>query len=147
MALDTAFVVVNYVAIAAWIVLAFAPAAHPIRRLVPVAITLLFAAAYTAILVWAYPPSNGGFGSIADVQLLFAHDELLLAGWIHYLAFDLFVGTWIATHAASRGFHRVALLPILFLTFWVGPVGYLTYRLVDALRLKLGASRVSNSSH
>ena len=39
-------------------------------------------------------PTDGGFGSLAGVARLFTVEGLLLAGWIHYLAFDLFVGSW-----------------------------------------------------
>ena len=57
--------------------------------------------------------AEGGFGSLADVATLFGKPELLLAGWIHYLAFDLFIGAWEVRdaqrneHPASRG-HSVA---------------------------------------
>ena len=43
----------------------------------------------------------GGFGSLAEVRQLFERPGLLAAGWLHYLAFDLFVGTWIARDAAQ----------------------------------------------
>ena len=46
--------------------------------------------------------AEGGFGSLADVATLFQKQELLLAGWIHYLAFDLFIGAWETRDAARN---------------------------------------------
>ncbi len=74
-------------------------------------------------------PDGGGFGSLAAVQALFTVDALLLAGWVHYLAFDLFVGSWEATDAQRNGVPHLALLPCLFLTFMAGPAGLLLYLL------------------
>jgi len=54
-----------------------------------------------------------------------ALDELLLAGWVHYLAFDLFIGSWEVEDAAANGIPHWLLLPCLFLTLMVGPVGLL----------------------
>lgn len=46
-----------------------------------------------------------------------------LAGWTHYLAFDLFVGRWIWESNVAAG--RTARLPLV-LTWWFGPVGLTT---------------------
>ena len=51
----------------------------------------------------------------------------LTAGWIHYLAFDLFVGTWIAQRAARLGLPHLATIPLLALTFLFGPAGLLAF--------------------
>lgn len=70
---------------------------------------------------------TGGFGSIEAVRALFANDAALTAGWLHYLAFDLFVGAWISRDAANRGISPLIVLPSLPLTFLFGPVGLLLY--------------------
>jgi hypothetical protein len=59
-------------------------------------------------------------------------DAGLLAGWVHYLAFDLFIGTWIAVEADRRGIHRLLQAPILVATFLFGPLGLLFYTLTGA---------------
>ncbi|MEM9305603.1 MAG: abscisic acid-deficient protein Aba4 family protein, partial [Pseudomonadota bacterium] len=58
-----------------------------------------------------------------QVRVLLSKDEMLLAGWIHYLAFDLFIGGWIAVHADRVGLNRLIQAPILVATFMFGPVG------------------------
>ena len=68
------------------------------------------------------------------MQALFTRPEATLAGWIHYLVFDLFVGAWIARDAVRRGIHPVAVAPCLVLTLMFGPVGLFCYA---ALRFAL----------
>ena len=77
---------------------------------------------------------EGGFGSLAEVQSLFAVPGVLVAGWVHYLAFDLFVGGWIASRAAAHGWPHALMLPIYALTFLFGPAGLLAYTLMRAWR-------------
>jgi hypothetical protein len=79
-------------------------------------------------------PVDGGFGSVAEVQALFAQPGALVAGWLHYLAFDLFVGAWIAERGAALGLPHWQLVPILLLTFMFGPAGLLAFVLLRALR-------------
>jgi len=78
---------------------------------------------------------EGGFGSLAEVRTLFGSDEALLAGWIHYLVFDLFVGMWITKDAWEKDINRWIILPCLILTFMLGPVGLLTYFIVRGIKL------------
>jgi hypothetical protein len=99
-----------------------------------VAVPLLLAIAYVALLVTA-KGAQGGFGAIAQVRLLFANDAVLTAGWFHYLAFDLFVGAWIAREAATRRIWPILVLPCLILTFLVGPAGLLAFQALRAPRL------------
>jgi hypothetical protein len=92
---------------------------------------LVLAAGYAAAVVayWGSAP-GGGFGSLEEVAALFRSPGMLLAGWVHYLAFDLFIGRWVIDNAASRGLQgpaRWALLPCLLLIFLFGPVGLLLY--------------------
>ena len=126
---DLAFRAGNLLALASWIALALSP---PSRRWTPrvwqltgLWVPLLLALAYVALLLGHWGP--GGFGSLAELRQLFERPGLLAAGWLHYLAFDLFVGTWIARDAAQRGLPHAAVLPCLALTFLFGPAGLLAY--------------------
>ena len=93
-----------------------------------VMIPALLAAAYV-LLIWQGRPAfaDGGFGSLEEVRALFAHDSALAAGWLHYLAFDLFVGSWITRDGAKRGVAPLLVLPCLPLAFLFGPSGLLLY--------------------
>jgi hypothetical protein len=82
---------------------------------------------YAAIVILFFSQSEGGFDSLANVRQLFASDWALLAGWIHYLAFDLFIGSWIARETEARGMSRWWLVLFLPPTFLLGPVGLLLF--------------------
>ena len=99
------------------------------------AIPLAWAALYVVLLAQGLPEAEGGFDSIEGVRSLFANDSALTAGWLHYLAFDMFVGTWIARDSAERGVHGLLVAPCLVLTLMFGPAGLLAYFL---LRLAFG---------
>ena len=97
------------------------------RIIAPFVIPLILAGAYAAILATHWSGHRGGFSSLAAVAELFADPWLLLAGWVHYLAFDLFLGAWEVRDAARSGVPHWLVVPCLMLTFLVGPVGFLTY--------------------
>lgn len=125
---ETLFSLGNMLAVLGWLsllALPFRPAANLwlAGRIIPG----LLAVTYLVLIIWRVPGSDGGFGSLAAVARLFADPWLLLAGWLHYLCFDLFIGAWVCRHAAARGLSRLRVLPWLPLTFLFGPVGLLGY--------------------
>ena len=67
------------------------------------------------------------FEAAHDVAHLFQTPHLLLAGWIHYLAFDLFIGAWEVRDARRLGITHILVIPCLALTFLFGPAGLLLY--------------------
>ena len=98
------------------------------RILIPVAIALLYG--FLMLNNVGSAPADGGFGSLAAVKSLFTVDALLLAGWIHYLAFDLFVGSWEVSDSRTQGIHHLLVIPCLLLTFMAGPAGLAVYCLI-----------------
>lgn len=70
---------------------------------------------------------GGGYGSLAQVQALMANESVVVAGWSHYLCFDLVIGTLIAIEGDKRGVHRLVQIPMLLATFMFGPVGLLLF--------------------
>ena len=131
------FTIVNPIAAVGWILLIALPRQRWVADVVAAwAIPGLLATAYVAVVATHIVGSPGGFSSLPAVATLFANPWLLLAGWIHYLAFDLFVGSWEARDARERGVPYLALVPCLLLTFLFGPAGWLLYLLA---RRVLGA--------
>jgi hypothetical protein len=126
------FATANGLATVGWVALAvslFTPKWQiGIRRMTGYVIPALFAVLYI-FYIWkgSMEASGGGFGSIAEVRALFANDSALLAGWLHYLAFDLFVGTWIVRRGTLDGVNRFLLLLCLPITFMFGPIGFLVF--------------------
>jgi hypothetical protein len=134
-----AFSLAGPLAMAGWLGLIVALFVTPARRVAfaaaQFAIPGLLAAAYVMLILQGRAAfAEGGFGSLEAVRTLFANDSMLAAGWLHYLAFDLFIGTWIARHGVRRGLHPLLILPCLPLTFLFGPAGLLLYFAVSGVR-------------
>jgi hypothetical protein len=128
MTADQIFPIANLAAVLCWIVLAVLPNRRWVTGvLTGLAAPALFAVAYIAIVVAVFPGADGSFSTLAGVAALFANPWMLLAGWLHYLAFDLLIGTWEARDSVERGVPRWILIPCLFLTFMFGPTGWLIY--------------------
>jgi hypothetical protein len=131
---DTLFAVVNPLPLPAWLLLVLAPRWRYTIPVVRLAVVPLLAIAYGVLIAARFGASSGDFNSLAGVQALFADPHLLLAGWIHYLAFDLFVGSWIVEDALERGVPAwMRIVPLPF-TLMFGPVGLLLYFALRATR-------------
>ena len=128
MTANQAFSVLNLVALGAWVVLALSPWLPRISsvitsKVVPAALALV----YIIIVAANWSSSEGGFSSLPEVALLFSNPWVLLAGWTHYLVFDLLVGNWEMEDANARAIPYLVILPCLVLTFLFGPAGWLLY--------------------
>jgi len=122
------FSIANTVALSGWVLLALFPRRRLVNRaLCGAALPALLAALYLLLLLARAGQARGGFSTLANVHLLFEDPFTLLAGWVHYLAFDLFIGAWETRDAVRRGAPRLLLLPCLLLTFLIGPVGLLAW--------------------
>jgi len=137
---DALFSASNATALVGWILLIALPRRRWIAETVAAwVIPGLLAITYVAVIATHIVESPGGFSSLPAVATLFGNRWLLLAGWIHYLAFDLLVGSWEARDARERGVPHLVLLPCLVLTFLFGPAGWLLYQ--GARFTKAGASQ------
>ena len=128
--MDPVFSLANAAVLPAWLALAVAPTHRWTQRAAGVGLPALLAVVYAGVFaLTVVEPSGagGGFGSLDGVAALFSDRRALLAGWVHYLAFDLFVGAWQARDAERCGVPRWALVPCLALTFVAGPAGLLLY--------------------
>ena len=139
----SAFSLAGLLAMLGWAALLVSLFARPVRPYAwpaaQLAIPAILAIAYILLIADGLGgDGEGGFGSIAEVRALFANDSALAAGWLHYLAFDLFVGAWIVRDGIGRGiagWKALLLIPCMALTFLLGPSGLLLYL---ALRLAFG---------
>jgi hypothetical protein len=130
MALETLFALAGDVVLPLWLLLIFAPRWVWTQRLATFVAPLLLASLYVWLLTHSSPPSGAGFRTLAQVQLLFSSPQALLAGWVHYLAFDLFTGAWEAREAARLEISKWIVAPCLLLTFLFGPVGLALFLLI-----------------
>lgn len=118
----------NLIAMLGWVLLISLPRWRGTLRIVQFSvIPVLLAIIYLWLIATNISQSEGGFGSLAQVAQLFKNEKLLLAGWVHYLAFDLFVGSWELTDSQQRNISHWQMIPCLLLTFLFGPIGLLLY--------------------
>jgi len=125
----------NGLSVVCWVLLAVLPNRRWVTEVVAGRVApALFAVAYVAIVLTIFPRAQGSFSTLAGVSALFGNPWLLLAGWLHYLAFDLLIGAWEARDSIERAVPRWLLVPCLFLTLMFGPLGWLAYVIVSAKR-------------
>jgi len=127
MSAEALFSVCSALVLPAWLLLAIAPRWRWTQIVSAIAVPSLLAATYLFLIVTNFRPGEGGFGSLAEVSKLFANPKLLLAGWVHYLAFDLFTGAWEVRDAIQLRIPHAVVIPCLVLTFLFGPIGWLAY--------------------
>lgn len=137
MALEAVFGMASTLALFSWIALLIFYPRKWIYQTLLSGVLILLGLTYAFYVIPALLDSpDGGFNTLAQVRALFQSDEALLAGWIHYLAFDLFVGMWITKDAWDRDISRWLVFPCLILTFMMGPIGLLTYLLVRGIKTR-----------
>ena len=137
---ETIFSVCSGIAMLGWAGLALLPGQRfVVEVLARVVIPVLIAVIYIYLMVSniGAAPAGSGFGSLAGVAAFFTVPGLLLAGWIHYLAFDLFVGSWEVTDARANDIPHLLVVPCLFVTFMAGPAGLALYFAVKYTRRAL----------
>jgi hypothetical protein len=131
---DTIFSLAGAVAMGGWLVLIFGPRRFDWLNVVPLwVLPVALSALYAALILAFMGRGEGGFGSLDQVRLLFADDWVLLAGWVHYLAFDLFVGAVMAHRMDRVGVNRLVQAPILVAIFMLGPLGFLVAAVTESL--------------
>jgi hypothetical protein len=134
--LETLFSAAGTLALAGWLALALIPLRYGAPRYAAITAAVVIAILYAGLIAAFWTQGEGGFGSLAEVARLFEHRGLLLAGWVHYLAFDLLVGVWERDEARRIGLQQWLLAPCLVLTFLLGPLGWLVFLAVRFFRLK-----------
>ena len=134
MSLDTVFGAVNLLALAGWIALIALPRWPALLSAVLYLgvglLCLTYATGLIGVVSGLIPNPQGGganFSTIAGVRSIFASDAGVTIGWTHYLAFDLFVGLWIARDGDAKSISRWAQAPVLFATLMAGPLGLLVW--------------------
>jgi Domain of unknown function (DUF4281) len=124
---DSLFQLCNVIAIIGWLLLIFVPRWSAPRLLSGLILPALLSVVYLVLILIYFGRAEGGFGSLDEVAKLFQNRSVLLAGWIHYLAFDLFIGAWETRDAERNGVSHFLVIPCLLLTFLFGPIGVLLY--------------------
>lgn len=133
------FSLANMTAMPMWVLMIFLPRWKVSRFLIDFkVIPIVLSAVYVIYIVQSM--LSGGlmdFGSLSSVMELFTQENAVLAGWVHYLAFDLLVGMWILDLNKELGVHQLLIAPCLFLTFMFGPIGFLLFMAIKTIKNKI----------
>ncbi|WP_411890256.1 ABA4-like family protein [Yoonia sp. SDW83-1] len=130
------FSIAGIVAMMGWLLLLASPLIPTWSdRIAGTILPIVLSLGYVALLVM---PSvgGGGFGTLADVMELFSSQQAALAGWVHFLAFDLFIGAWVCRTARAEGVGFWFVAPCLPLIFLFGPAGFLAFQVMRAVRIR-----------
>ena len=95
-------------------------------------VPLGIALGYIYFLSITYGTFSADFSSLNGLTEMFqnANPQGVAAGWLHYLAFDFWVGCWMLKNSQEKAVkHPWMILPLLC-TFMLGQVGVLIYSLV-----------------
>jgi len=128
------FSIVNAAASFSWLLLLIFPFSKLVHKIllniIIVGLAILYVIIISQSLNWQTFENTSTLAGIAD---LFTNPLALLAGWVHYLAFDLMVGLYITNNARRYGINRFILIPCLLFTFMLGPVGLLLYIIIRSI--------------
>jgi glucan phosphoethanolaminetransferase (alkaline phosphatase superfamily) len=118
-----------------WLVLIVFPHWQVTRWLIRYPIVpIILSIVYCSFIGGFFTIKGGGYNSLEEVRTLFASDGLLLAGWVHYLAFDLLIGFAIMRSAKEKSVSHWLVIPCLILTFVFGPCGFLLYQMIQTVK-------------
>jgi hypothetical protein len=127
----------NTLVLPGWLLLILAPRWKWTERIITGAIVILLALTYTFLIIQSLKLTDlKGFGTLDGVMLLFTAKNTVLAGWIHYLAFDLMLGLYEVKNAQKHNINHFLIIPCLFLTFMLGPVGLLLYFIIRTIKTR-----------
>lgn len=126
--MESLFTIANSSVLPCWILLLVAPQ----WRWTQLVCALFMPLALGSLYIWLLSAGmgEGGFGSLPEVMQLFSNPRTVFAGWVHYLAFDLFIGAWQTRDALQLRISRWLVAPCLIATFMLGPIGLLAYLLL-----------------
>ena len=132
MPLELVFKSTNLIVLPFWLLLLVAPRSSWTRRLVHSPVVVLLMAPMYAYLLFGYGsiPEEMNFRSLYGVMVGFSVPHVVMAGWIHYLVFDLFIGAWEVRDAIRRDIPHWLVFPCLIGTLLAGPIGLLLYLIV-----------------
>lgn len=130
------FTLCNYSVLPGWLLLWLLPR-HPLTEKVVHSglYAIVLGVAYAILLFGDQPgPQGAHFWSLEGVSRIFTTPRTIIACWIHYLIFDLFVGAWIGRDCERLGERAWIALPSQVLTLLFGPIGLVSWLAIRGLR-------------
>jgi hypothetical protein len=130
---EKVFQICNSIVLIPWLLMIIAPQWAFTKVVIQsYSFPILLAVVYAIYIIITFGKTSGNFFSLSGVERLFRNRQVLLAAWVHYLVFDLFVGSWEWADAQVHHISHWFLVPCLLLTLMFGPFGFLVYIVLRA---------------
>jgi hypothetical protein len=137
MAAASVFSFGNSFVLLGWLLLLILPNWKHTQTIVLNGIILVLAALYSFMILKDIGNFEiDSFSTLDNVKALFTQDGAVAAGWLHYLAFDLFVGAYVLKKSKEVGIPRLVYSLILPFTFMFGPIGYFLFVIAKFIKTK-----------
>jgi hypothetical protein len=135
---DAVFLLFNTLVLPPWLLMILLPNWKWTTKILDsLLFPVLLSVGYAVLIITFFQAAEGGgFSSLQEVKALFSNDFLMVAGWVHYLAFDLLVGYVVFKQGGKMGFKHISLVPCLLGTFMFGPLGFLLFLFVQRVFYK-----------
>ncbi len=132
------FSIVGSMAMPMWLLMIILPKWKVTRFLIDYKVIPILLSLFYVYYIILNLQTGGGldFGSLSSVMELFTLENAVMAGWVHYLAFDLLIGMWMLNENRNLGIHQLLMAPCLFATFMLGPVGFLLFMIIRTFKLR-----------
>jgi hypothetical protein len=137
--MDTLFKLSGLTVLPFWALMIFLPRWRVTTRLMSTPLVCAAPAAFYAALV--IPGFTEVWRAVSSPELLGVAALLgspvgATIAWLHFLAFDLFVGRWIYLDGRERGGAAWVMAPVLFMTLMLGPCGFLLYQIARHAKVR-----------
>lgn len=126
--MDNIFLIANTLALFSWLAIIIFSTNTNVIKTVKYFIVSILAVTYVVLIMPLLKDFElDSFATLQNVKELFTSNQMVTAGWIHYLAFDLFIGIFIIENSIALGIKKWKYLFCLPFTFMFGPLGLLLY--------------------
>jgi len=135
--IDMIYLWLNIGVIPFWIILLFFPqskiSSFFVSSIFPY---FLFGAIYIYLLYYIFIQDYDFFNNfnlylgIDELSDLFSNSSFLILFWVHFLAINLFCGSWIVKDSQKLNISKIIVFFPLLFTYFIGPVGIFIYWII-----------------
>ena len=125
---------INLGVIPFWFLLILSPSSKTTQIFVNSIILPLFLGTTYAYIIYQSILLDESFADILNLYLsldnlytVFSTESFLLAFWIHFLALNLFLGSWVSRDAIKYNIPKKLVIFPLILIYFTGPIGLVFY--------------------
>ena len=135
--IDVIYLCLNIGVIPFWIILLFFPQSKIsgffVSSIFPY---FLFGAIYVYLLYYVFIQDYDFLNNfnlylgIDELSDLFSNSSYLILFWVHFLAINLFCGSWIVKDSQKLNISKIIVFFPLLFTYFIGPVGIFIYWII-----------------